>query len=167
MKNALFIHTIVTPIGELHAAIYGNALCMLEFINERAEKHLIFLEKHLSTKAISDQKPFMLIEQELSAYFNKQLTEFSVPLYFPGTTFQEKVWESIRKISYGKVISYAQQAQMLENPKAIRAMAHANGQNRISIVIPCHRIIGSNGQMTGYGGEIWRKEWLLQLEKTE
>jgi len=91
--------------------------------------------------------------------------EFTVPLAPVGTDFQKKVWEILRTIPYGTTRSYQQQADILGNPKAVRAVANANGLNKISIIIPCHRVIGTNGTLTGYGGGIWRKQKLLELEK--
>ena len=101
----------------------------------------------------------------MKLYFKGELKQFSVPLNPIGTDFQRKVWEELRKIDYGQTISYQQQANNLNIPKSVRAVANANGQNKISILIPCHRVIGSNGKLTGYAGGIWRKEKLLQIEK--
>jgi AraC family transcriptional regulator of adaptative response/methylated-DNA-[protein]-cysteine methyltransferase len=85
----------------------------------------------------------------------------------PGTGFQQKVWKELLKIPYGTTRTYFQQAKALGDPKAIRAVAHANAMNRIAILVPCHRVIGSNGKLTGYGGGLWRKQWLLELESRQ
>ncbi len=92
-------------------------------------------------------------------------TDFDVPLQLPGTDFQVKVWEELMKIPFGSTRSYKEQAIALNNPKAVRAVARANGDNRIAIIIPCHRVIGSDGKLVGYGGGVWRKQYLLNLEK--
>ena len=108
---------------------------------------------------------FKILEKELSEYFDGKRKEFTVSLAPVGTDFQKNVWEVLRKIPYGTTKSYMEQAKILGNPKAVRAVANANGLNKISIIIPCHRVIGTNGKLTGYGGGIWRKQKLLELEK--
>ncbi|MCL4150603.1 UNVERIFIED_CONTAM: hypothetical protein GTU68_054721, partial [Idotea baltica] len=101
---------------------------------------------------------------ELAEYFEGTRTEFEVPLVLTGTDFQNKVWETLRQIPYGTTRSYKEQSEILGNPKAIRAVASANGSNRIAIIIPCHRVIGSSGKLVGYAGGLHRKKYLLQLE---
>ncbi|ADZ12905.1 Methylated DNA-protein cysteine methyltransferase [Riemerella anatipestifer RA-GD] len=93
------------------------------------------------------------------------MKEFSVPIQLLGTPFQKQVWQTLLKIPYGTTKSYLQQAIMMDSPKAVRAVANANSLNKIAIIVPCHRVIGSNGTLTGYAGGLWRKEKLLQLEK--
>jgi O-6-methylguanine DNA methyltransferase len=95
------------------------------------------------------------------------LKEFTVPIDAPGTPFQERVWAALKRIPHGQTRSYAQIAREIGEAKAVRAVAKANGDNRIAILIPCHRVIGSDGTLTGYGGGLWRKEWLLDLERGE
>ena len=90
---------------------------------------------------------------------------FDLPLLLDGTEFQQIVWKELQKIPYGSTRSYEQQAIAIKNPKAIRAVARANGDNRIAIIVPCHRVIGKDGKLVGYGGGIWRKQFLLNLEK--
>lgn len=104
------------------------------------------------------------IEQELKKYFEGRLGKFTTPLFLLGSPFQKKVWNELLKIPYGTTRSYAAQAVSMGEPKATRAVANANGANQLAIVIPCHRIINSNGALGGYGGGIARKEWLLQHE---
>src|SRR5207249_12257928 len=101
---------------------------------------------------------------ELEAYFNGKLREFTVPISTPGTSFQQSVWQRLQEIPYGTTQSYRDVATALGTPKSVRAVARANGDNRIAIVIPCHRVIGSDGTLTGYGGGLWRKKRLLELE---
>jgi methylated-DNA-[protein]-cysteine S-methyltransferase len=101
---------------------------------------------------------------QMAAYFNGSLQKFNLPLAFNGSSFQNNCWQQLCTIPYGKTISYAQQAQILKNPKGIRAIASSNGKNKIAIIIPCHRVIGSNGSLTGYAGGIAIKKWLLTHE---
>jgi methylated-DNA-[protein]-cysteine S-methyltransferase len=101
---------------------------------------------------------------QLAAYFDGKLREFTVPLDVRGTPFQQKVWATLRTIPYGETWSYGDLARKLGAPTATRAVAHANGDNPIAIVIPCHRVIGSDGELTGYGGGLWRKRALLERE---
>lgn len=113
----------------------------------------------------ADAIPFVLAKQELSAYFDGTLERFSVPLKPNGTEFQLRVWNELANIPFGEVISYGELAHRIGNPKASRAVGLANGQNPISIIVPCHRVIGANGKLTGYGGGLPRKAFLLELEK--
>lgn len=103
-------------------------------------------------------------KKQLHEYFQGTLTEFSLLLDPEGTSFQKKVWVQLTGISYGKTFSYAEQAEAFGDLKAIRAVAGANGKNPIAIIIPCHRVIGSDGKLTGYAGGLWRKKWLLEHE---
>ncbi len=104
--------------------------------------------------------------QQLDEYFKGERQEFSLTLAPQGTPFQQKIWQQISQIPYGQTASYLEIARAINNEKAIRAVGQANGRNPISIIIPCHRIIGSNGKLTGYGGGLWRKAWLLTHEKS-
>ncbi len=105
-----------------------------------------------------------LCKTELQEYFAGRCKEFNVPIYQEGTEFQKGVWTELLKIPYGKTVSYNHIALALNNPKSIRAVGTANGKNQISIIVPCHRVIGSDGSLTGYAGGLWRKEWLLKHE---
>ncbi len=104
---------------------------------------------------------------QLDLYFSKGLQTFHLPLDVQGTDFQRKVWNQLLEIPFGKTITYLELAKKLGDPKSIRAAAHANGQNPIPIIIPCHRVIGSDGSLTGYAGGLWRKQWLLEHEQEE
>jgi methylated-DNA-[protein]-cysteine S-methyltransferase len=110
--------------------------------------------------------PFPQTVQQLERYFSGELTDFDVPIKFAGTEFQKLVWQHLCEIEYGTVISYAELARRIGKPKAFRAVGLANGKNSISIIVPCHRVIGANGALTGYGGGLNRKSALLQLEKS-
>ncbi len=111
------------------------------------------------TNAILDET-----RRQLDAYFAGRLKQFSIPLLPQGTPFQKEVWQALRQIPFGKTASYGEIASAINNPKAVRAVGLANSKNPIPIIIPCHRVIGKNGKMTGFAGGLWRKEWLLQHE---
>ena len=102
--------------------------------------------------------------QQLDEYFAGERQAFDLPIKQPGSSFQQKVWQCLLKIDYGKTISYLQQSKMMNNPLAIRAIASSNGRNDLAIIVPCHRVIGSDGSLTGYAGGLWRKKWLLEHE---
>ena len=102
--------------------------------------------------------------KQLDEYFAGERKDFDLPLRQTGSAFQQKVWEQLSKIEYGKTISYLQQSKLMKNPEGIRAIASANGRNHLVIVVPCHRVIGANGTLTGYGGGLERKRWLLRHE---
>lgn len=105
------------------------------------------------------------LEKQLAEYFKGERREFDIPLDLIGTEFQKTVWLSLQQVPYGHTISYGEQAKLIGRPTAVRAVANANRQNRVAIILPCHRVIGSDGTLTGYGGGLWRKEKLLELEK--
>jgi methylated-DNA-[protein]-cysteine S-methyltransferase len=114
-----------------------------------------------------DKEPFGEVMWQLRAYFDGKLKEFDLPLTLEGTEFQRRVWTSLLAIPYGETISYAELAQRIGNPKAVRAVGLANGSNPIPIIIPCHRVIGSNGSLTGFGGGLDTKKRLLALESKQ
>jgi methylated-DNA-[protein]-cysteine S-methyltransferase len=140
---------------------------MLAVASESALLYLDFIDEKVETQ--NSNNPILLkLEQELRDYFVKKLRTFSIPLSPSGTAFQRAVWDTLLKIPYGLTLSYADEAKLFGNPKATRAVANANGKNPISILIPCHRVISSDGSIGGYsGGGIWRKEFLLSLEGVE
>ncbi|WP_155590657.1 methylated-DNA--[protein]-cysteine S-methyltransferase [Lysinibacillus cavernae] len=127
-----------------------------------------FSEQEQIVNVPEQETPQVLLEcsNQLHEYFIGERQEFSFPYVFEGTDFQQAVWHALPNIGYGKTASYKDIAIAINNEKAVRAVGSANGKNNISIVVPCHRIIGSNGTLTGYGGGMWRKEWLLQHEQT-
>ncbi|AYA36046.1 methylated-DNA--[protein]-cysteine S-methyltransferase [Hymenobacter oligotrophus] len=156
-----------TPLGPMIACAVEEGVCLLEFTDRKMlETELKALTKLLNASVVQGPNPhFPVLRAELEEYFAGQRRTFSVPLYAPGTPFQQRVWEQLQTIGYGSTRSYQQQANALEQPGAVRAVAAANGMNRISILIPCHRVIGADGKLTGYGGGLWRKKWLLELER--
>lgn len=167
LEKIVDLKRIETPLGTMIACANENGICMLEFSDRKAlPTELKEISKHFDANIVQGENPhFKTLEKELEEYFAGKLKDFTVPLAPVGTDFQKKVWEILRTIPYGTTRTYQQQADILGNPKAVRAVANANGLNKISIIIPCHRVIGSNGTLTGYGGGIWRKQKLLELEK--
>lgn len=165
----LLLYKYQSPIGEINLAANKKGLCMLEFDNKkRIEKHIkqIVHETNCNIKNSTNHIILKTINQ-LDDYFNGKRIHFDLPLCLIGTSFQKTVWKELLTIPYGSTRSYKDQAIAIGNLKAIRAVATANGQNKISIIIPCHRVIGSNGSLTGYGGEVWRKKFLLELESNQ
>lgn len=164
----LFKTSLNTPLGEMIAVAHTQGISLLAFSDEKTvDRDIQQIEKTLQTEVKEGENAHMhQLKQELEAYFNGDLKAFTVPLFTVGTPFQKSVWEVLQKVPYGETKTYAQQALALDKPKAVRAVANANGQNKIAIVIPCHRIIGSNGTLTGYAGGLWRKQKLLELEKS-
>ena len=167
MEKIVDLKRIETPLGTMIACANENGICMLEFSDRKAlPTELKEISKHFDANIVQGENPhFKTLEKELEEYFEGKRKDFTVPLAPVGTDFQKKVWEILRTIPYGTTRTYQQQADILGIPKAVRAVANANGLNKISIIIPCHRVIGSNGTLTGYGGGIWRKQKLLELEK--
>jgi O-6-methylguanine DNA methyltransferase len=154
-----------TPIGEMIAAEYKNKLCLLEFADDPNRAALKPLERFFKVSSTS-AKTATLDEttKQLSLYFEGKLKTFKLPLIFTGSDFQKLVWQKLLEIPYGHTVSYGWIAEKINNPNSSRAVGRANGSNRISIIVPCHRIIGKDGSLTGYGGKIWRKKWLLEHE---
>jgi AraC family transcriptional regulator of adaptative response/methylated-DNA-[protein]-cysteine methyltransferase len=143
-----------------------EGVCLLEFADRRMlETELGQLVRFLNCVFVPGaNKVAKQLETELRQYFAGTLKKFSVPLVTPGTEFQKRAWSALIDIPYGSTRSYAEQARRINKPASVRAVARANGMNRVSIVIPCHRVVGSNGSLTGYGGGLWRKRWLLNHE---
>ncbi len=157
---------VETPLGTVIAGGSREALCLLEFSDPiRLERQMTRLRKQLGEEIEEGDTPVTRrAAEELARYFAGELREFTVPLRTRGTEFQEAVWGELRRIPYGATRSYGEQARRIGRPDAVRAVASANGDNPISILIPCHRVIGADGSLTGYGGGLWRKRRLLELE---
>lgn len=155
-----------TPLGTMLACGTEEGICLLEFTDRRMlETELQDLARRLRATIVqSDNLHFRLLREQLAEYFAGTRQEFSVPLLTPGTAFQQAVWQELGRIPYGTTRSYGQQAVALSRPGAVRAVAAANGMNRVAILIPCHRVVGADGHLTGYAGGLWRKKWLLELE---
>ena len=146
-------------------AYYQSKLGLIEITgSEQGLESLYFVADQIAV----DLEPSPLLQSclsQLDEYFKGTRQDFSLDLAPAGTDFQQRVWTELSKIPYGQTVSYLDIARAIGNDKAVRAVGAANGQNPISIIIPCHRVIGSNGQLTGYGGGLWRKEWLLKHER--
>ena len=157
---------INSPIGILNVAATENGICRLDFADKpTAGKHLESFAKMLKASISQDNNIYINeMEIQLKEYFEGKRKQFTVKLFIEGTPFQKKVWAALQEIPYGATCSYKEQSVAVGMAKAVRAVANANGANPVSIVIPCHRVIGSNGQLTGYGGGLWRKKFLLELE---
>jgi len=164
----LLLHRYATPLGEMSALLSPRGLCLLEFSHATAhlEREWRAVERHAGAPAQAGQDArTRALGQQLDDYFAGRLRQFDVPLDLVGTPFQKQVWQALLAIAYGQTWSYAQQAAHIGRASATRAVAAANGQNKISIIVPCHRVIGSDGRLTGYGGGLPRKQWLLALER--
>ncbi|WP_018693473.1 bifunctional transcriptional activator/DNA repair enzyme AdaA [Algicola sagamiensis] len=166
--NVILIHRFTTPLGPMFTCATEEGICLLEFVERRMlEKEFEDLQKRLKANIIAGENQFTKqVEQEVEEYFAGTRQYFDVPLVTPGTDFQCSVWHILKTIPYGETRSYQAQADKLGNPKAVRAVASANGMNRIAIIIPCHRVIGKNGHLTGYAGGLERKRWLLEHEQS-
>ncbi|MFO7525661.1 MAG: methylated-DNA--[protein]-cysteine S-methyltransferase [Ignavibacteriaceae bacterium] len=165
--NVISITRILTPLGPMLAGATEHGICLLEFVDRRMiETQIKRLQKLFAARLVPGRsKYFDEINSQLKEYFEGQRQVFTVPLVLNGTEFQQNVWNQLQKIPFGKTKSYQEQAIALGNPGAVRAVAKANGDNRIAIIIPCHRVIGKNGALVGYGGGMWRKQYLLDLER--
>ncbi len=157
MDSRIFYTILESPVGKLFLTSSEEAITEL------------FMEKHKGApkpidKWRRDDGLFREAADQLRAYFAGELTEFDLPLATAGTPFQQSVWDELRRIPYGVTISYGEMARRIGRPEAPRAVGAANGSNPISIIIPCHRLIGSNNNLTGYGGGIERKKYLIEFE---
>jgi methylated-DNA-[protein]-cysteine S-methyltransferase len=142
-----------TPLGFIKIVGTEDSILTLDFVEE--------------TRPGDDELPFCVKEcvKQIAEYFDGKRKEFFLNLEPHGTKFQRLVWHQLEKIPFGNLVSYAEIAGIIGKPKACRAVGSANGKNPIAIIIPCHRVIGSNGSLTGYGGGLWRKEWLIAHER--
>lgn len=157
---------LVTPLGPMVAASVDAGVCMLEFPDRRMLETQLKRMKRWYGGPITpgDSDHLAQLDDELQRYFKGELTRFTVPLDCTGTEFQMQAWLALMKIPYGERRSYEQQARLMGRPGAQRAVGKANGDNRIAIVIPCHRVVRADGSLCGYGGGLWRKQKLLELE---
>ncbi len=165
--EVVYLNRILTPLGPMLAGAINNKICLLEFVDRKMlETQLKRITKYFNCTFLPGSVPVIeKLQEEMNAYFEGRLKTFSVPVSYPGTEFQKRVWNVLLDLPYGETRSYEKQAELIGNPTAVRAVASANGNNRISILIPCHRVVGKNGELCGYGGGLWRKKYLLDLEK--
>jgi len=155
-----YYHKIDSPIGPLHLAATKDALLAIHHNLKRME------DWNKNTIAFKNEKNIIIEKtiNELSEYFDGKRKKFNIPIQLSGTQFQLKAWDALNKIPYAKTVSYSEQAKISGNPKATRAIGNANNANPISIIVPCHRVIGKSGKLVGYGGGLDRKNYLLDLE---
>jgi methylated-DNA-[protein]-cysteine S-methyltransferase len=155
----LFFSYIDSPLGELELTSSDNHLLSVLFV--KTEKNVLDKQPVLHSEINDEAK------QQLDAYFKKEITKFNLPISPAGTEFQKTVWNELIKIPFGTTISYLTLAKKLGDVNSIRAAASANGKNPITIIIPCHRVIGADGKLVGYSGDMWRKQWLLEHESKQ
>lgn len=165
-KDKIIVSRYVSPCGTLLIGSFGNRLCLCDWQSgHRRDFVRNRLKRTLNTEFEDGLSP--IIEQakkQLNEYFAGKRHEFDIPILFVGTDFQKRVWNELLKIPYSKTISYVDMAKCIGMPKAVRAVANANGANAISIFTPCHRVIGNNGSLMGYAGGLDAKAYLLRLE---
>ena len=155
-----------SPLGPLVAGVTDQGVCLLEFSDRRMLEGQVESVRQRFGPVLPGAHPLLdRLRSELGEYFAGRRREFTLPLVYPGTPFQVKVWDALRAIPYGETYSYEKLAWSVGAPGAQRAVGHANGQNRIAIVIPCHRVVNKDGKLGGYGGGMWRKQLLLDLER--
>lgn len=167
-EECILVAWLRSPIGPLVAGSTSDGICLLEFTDRRSlETEFAAIRKLLGLPIVPGSNEHLnKLEVELADYFAGSLEAFSVPLVYPGTPFQRQVWEQLLAIPYGQTRSYEQMAAAVGRPKAVRALGSANGSNRMAILVPCHRVVNKNGALGGYGGGLWRKQYLLDLERS-
>ncbi len=157
-----------TKIGDLILGSFDNKLCLLDFRYRKMRKTVDDrIKKGLNADFIEKDNPVLAqTRKELDEYLKGERKEFDIPLLMVGSDFQKSVWDALMKVPYGTTSTYLSLAKKINNEKAVRAVANANGANAIGVIIPCHRIIGSDGKLVGYGGGLQVKKRLLKLEKS-
>jgi methylated-DNA-[protein]-cysteine S-methyltransferase len=158
MTQPIFTKYIHSPLGEIEVSATNDYLTSILFV-ETHKKPSPRQEATQSHPPIID-----ILIQQLSEYFAGERQQFEVAIKHEGSVFQQLVWEKLDTIPYGKTISYLELSKRIGNVKAIRAVGTTNGNNKFTIIVPCHRVIGANGSLVGYGGDLWRKKWLLDHE---
>lgn len=155
-----------TPIGTMIAVAANDKLCLLEFTDrKKLDQQIAHLCRALNAEIKSVSNPILKqTQKQLDQYFTRKRQSFSLPVLLTGTDFQRSVWQVLQQIPYGLSYYYQQQAELINRANSVRAVANANASNKISIIIPCHRVIGKNGRLTGYASGVWRKQILLNLE---
>jgi AraC family transcriptional regulator, regulatory protein of adaptative response / methylated-DNA-[protein]-cysteine methyltransferase len=156
-----------SPLGSIILGAVDDGLCLLEFTDRRMLPYqMTVLGRYFGARIVPGNHAHLdQTREELEQYFRGERREFSVPIVAPGTPFQQRVWDAVRAIGYGHTKSYQEIAVVVESPDAERAVGRANGFNRIGIIIPCHRVVTKDGKLGGYGGGLWRKQRLLDLER--
>ncbi len=165
--DCIRIGWIESPVGPLLAGTTAEAVCLLEFTDRRAlERQIATLRRRFDRAMVPGEHPLLdRLRAQLGEYFEGRRERFDLPLETPGTEFESSVWSELRRIPYGETLSYEELATRVGRPGAQRAVGSANGRNRVAIVVPCHRVVNKSGQLGGYGGGLWRKSYLLDLER--
>ncbi|MBK8012979.1 MAG: methylated-DNA--[protein]-cysteine S-methyltransferase [Deltaproteobacteria bacterium] len=163
----ILLDVIESPLGPIQIAATAQGVCSIHFgrLSSTRAEYTVLAQMFGGPIASGRNAHIDLCAYELAQYFDAQRTTFSVPVALAGTPFQQAVWTALRAIDYGETTSYAELALRIGRPRGQRAVGHANGQNRIPIIIPCHRVIERNGGLGGYNGQRWRKNFLLNLER--
>lgn len=163
----IYLKHIDTPLGKMRIGATDEGICLFDFQYRKSiDTIMARIERLAGDKFSEGEHPhFQMLESQIGEYFSGARKDFDVPLHLLGTPFQKSVWIGLQQIPYGETRSYKQQSIFLGNEKAIRAVAGANGENGIAIIVPCHRVIGDNGSLVGYGGGLQRKKWLLEHER--
>jgi len=166
VKNIIKIKRYEAPCGVLMLGSFGDKLCLCDWQVEQHHDHVVRRMKRILQSEFEEGTSEVIekAEQQLDEFFAGKRKAFDVPLLFVGTEFQKTVWNFLLTIPFGTTISYGEMAQQIGKPTAVRAVANANGANPISVFAPCHRVIGSDHSLTGYGGGLEAKRWLLELE---
>lgn len=166
-SQVILIHRFTTPLGPMFACASSRGICLLEFVDRRMlETELKDLQRLLQARILAGENQHTRQAQvEVTEYFAGTRQQFELALDMPGSEFQQSVWKSLQAIPYGGTASYSMLAETLGKPRAVRAVASSNVANRVAIVIPCHRVVGRNGELTGYGGGLVRKQWLIAHER--
>lgn len=164
--HRLVLHRFTSPLGPMFVCASERGTCLLEFVDRRMlETEFEDIQKRFCAVIIVGENAHTrTTEKQIGEYFAGTRKSFDVSLDTPGTEFQQHVWQALQAIPFGQTSSYSNQAKALGKASAVRAVARANGMNRVSIIIPCHRVIGANGNLLGYGGGLQRKQWLLEHE---
>lgn len=168
-NDIILISRLTTPLGPMFVCATDKGVCLLEFVDRRMlETEFKDLQRLLKAQIIAGENQHIKqAKQEITEYFDGKRRDFDVKLHTPGTEFQNRVWTALLNIPYGETTTYQLQSESINKPKAVRAVASANGCNRIAIIIPCHRVIGKNGNLAGYGGGLERKRWLIDHEQAQ
>jgi AraC family transcriptional regulator of adaptative response/methylated-DNA-[protein]-cysteine methyltransferase len=168
-SEPIHVTFLSTPLGPMLAAATARELVLLEFADQRGlSANFSKMRRRLRRALVPGENAVLArLKSELADYFSGRRREFGVPYRLEGSPFQVKVWEALREVRFGATASYRDIAKRIDAPRAVRAVGRANGENRLYLIVPCHRVIAHDGSLSGYGGGVWRKKLLLDLEKRE
>lgn len=168
-QGVLLAERIATPLGAMLALASDDGLCLLEFVDRRGlEREILTLRRRTKTVVVPGHNAHLArTRRQLAEYFRGTRDTFDLPLVLHGSDFQRAVWEALTQIPPGRTVSYADLARTIGRPKAVRAVGRANGSNCLALAIPCHRVVRADGTIGGYGGGVWRKQWLIGHERGE